>query len=206
MQGLDWSNDVNIRKQILGFYSKAKDFKRMSAFYATMAQTEIDANHDYSKASAFLNDGLKVLQKGGLEISPEYSDIEKRIECIRQFDSVKQMSPEDQVQACGGFLATEGVDDYIRRGDIYALMISAFLHLGNEGEAAQRVVEMGQHKIHVQSFIPGDILQRLTAVGQQMQQQQQQQEGSQEEVYMGANLSPGSHEIDEDIDEELSDS
>ena len=84
-------------------------------------------------------------------------------------DSVKQMAPGDQVSACQGFLSTEGVDDYIRRGDIFAVMIAAYLHLGgHEQEAASKVQEMAALKIKAQNFIPIEILGRLQQIAGQM--------------------------------------
>ena len=51
LQSLDWHADAKITKNILSYYNKAKDFKRMSAFYESIAQVEIDEYRDYEKAS-----------------------------------------------------------------------------------------------------------------------------------------------------------
>merc|ERR1712194_654716 len=134
LQGLDWGKDSALRKQILSFYSKARDYRKMAGFYSSMAQAEIDLPYSessttadigaqglaktfakYENAAVFFRDGVKVLQKGSLEASPEAQDLEKRLECIKQFDCLKTMATEDQIAACTGFLATPGVDDYLRK-------------------------------------------------------------------------------------------
>ena len=61
LQSLDWHSDAKITKNILSYYNKAKDYKRMSAFYESIAQVEIDEYRDYEKASLCLADALKIL-------------------------------------------------------------------------------------------------------------------------------------------------
>ena len=203
LQGLDWSGDGNLRKQILGFYSKAKDFKKMGAFYQSMAEHEIDVQHDYEKATNFLGEALKVLQKGQLELSPEHTEIERHMQVIDRFLQVRnQLSGEEQVQACQGFLGTEGVNQYVRHGDIYALMISGLMGLGAEEIAGQAVASMKENKIRPNDYLPGEIVERLEAVARN---QENFGHGGQSAHGSSPGIGSGMGEVDEDIDEEISD-
>ena len=67
LQSLDWHAKPELTKQILSFYSKAKDFRKMATFYEAIAQVEIDEYRDYEKAANCLKDALKVLQKAQME-------------------------------------------------------------------------------------------------------------------------------------------
>lgn len=51
LQTLDWRGDSGIMKNIITFYSKAKAFDSLSAFYEACAQVEIDEFRDYDKVT-----------------------------------------------------------------------------------------------------------------------------------------------------------
>merc|ERR1711937_371592 len=50
LQSLDWHNEPDIMKNIIQFYTKAKAYDKLAAFYDACAQVEIDENRDYDKA------------------------------------------------------------------------------------------------------------------------------------------------------------
>merc|ERR1719240_1167719 len=65
LQALDWRNDPEVTKNIIGFYTKAKDFASLASFYESCAQMEIDEFRDYEKALQAMRNAAKYLDKAG---------------------------------------------------------------------------------------------------------------------------------------------
>eukprot|EP00392_Amoebophrya_sp_AT5.2_P009189 g9217.t1 len=187
LQSLDWHSKPEMTKQILSFYSKAKDHRKMAGFYATIAMVEIDEYRDYEKAASCLRDALKVLHKAALELSDEYAATEKKLKFVEQFSALKTLKADQVVQACETFLQVPGIENFLRIGDVYAALIEA------------KVEEMKKAKIALGPYLDADVLARI-----------QREMGTtlvEEPVYenYATNWRPDDDEVDEEIDEEVDD-
>jgi len=73
LQTREWHNDVNLLKQIILFYEKAKGFEQLSQFYASCAHYEIDECREFEKALDALHEAqrclARMLQSGRAERS-----------------------------------------------------------------------------------------------------------------------------------------
>jgi len=63
LQTLPWHVDAEILKHILEFYTKAKAYEQLSAFYEACSSAEIDEFRNYEKAAAALREAAKVAAK-----------------------------------------------------------------------------------------------------------------------------------------------
>eukprot|EP00002_Diphylleia_rotans_P014154 TRINITY_DN2751_c0_g1_i8.p1 TRINITY_DN2751_c0_g1~~TRINITY_DN2751_c0_g1_i8.p1 ORF type:complete len:1267 (-),score=275.99 TRINITY_DN2751_c0_g1_i8:1005-4805(-) len=63
LQSLDWRNDPEIMKNIIGFYNKAKAMDSLANFYDACSQVEIDEYQNYEKALGALKEALKYMTK-----------------------------------------------------------------------------------------------------------------------------------------------
>ncbi|CAD7929934.1 unnamed protein product [Amoebophrya sp. A25] len=198
LQSLDWHSRPEITKQILSFYSKAKDYRKMSNFYTAIAMVEIDEYRDYEKAASCLKDALKVLHKANLELSEEYQTTEKKLKFVEQFSALKTLKPDQVVQACETFLEVPQIENYLRIGDVFAACIEAYVAQGLYQDAATKVEEMKLAKIQLGPYVDSDVLAKIqNEVGTLVE----------EPVYenYAANWKPSEDEVDEEIDEEISD-
>merc|ERR1719424_1089769 len=62
LQGMDW-HDPEIKKHIVQFYSKAKEYSMLGSFHEACSQVEIDEFRDYEKAAGNLEEALKFMKK-----------------------------------------------------------------------------------------------------------------------------------------------
>ena len=67
LQSADWSNNPDIMKNILTFYTRAKAFDRLANFYETCATLEIEEHKDYDRAVTALKDSIKFWIKANEE-------------------------------------------------------------------------------------------------------------------------------------------
>ncbi|CAD7923674.1 unnamed protein product [Amoebophrya sp. A120] len=198
MQSLDWHSRPEMTKQILSFYSKAKDYQKMSGFYATIAMVEIDEYRDYEKAASCLKDSLKVLQKANLELSEQYTVLEKKLKFVEQFAALKTLKADQVVQACETFLQVPEVENYLRVGDVYAALIEAYVAQGLYQDAFGKVEEMRRAKIALGPYVDAEVLQKIQAeMGTLVE----------EPVYenYASTWKPDGDEVDEEIDEDIDD-
>ncbi len=73
LQTLQWHGHVELTKNIVGFYTKAKAFDALAAFYEANATLEIEEGQHYEKAVACLKEAVKALER------TSNKDKEKRI-------------------------------------------------------------------------------------------------------------------------------
>lgn len=119
LQQMNWRESVEVMKAIINFYSKAKAFEQLAAFYDSCAQVcfgasnegsivlfhcvgfmilqvEIDEYRDYEKAIGALREALKYLARSGTRQAAEMVDtIEKRIALIEKFVQARRMMKSD---------------------------------------------------------------------------------------------------------------
>jgi len=144
LQSLDWVNDLEIRKNIMQFYSKAKAHDKLSAFYDAYAQVEIDECRDYETAGNLLREAQKCLLKavGGAEGDPRVNALREKIEAVDKFAGVRKMGKADpeNVAVCEKMLDVPDIEGSVRIGDIFAQLVEHYAEV-RDFETAHRTVE-----------------------------------------------------------------
>jgi len=146
LQSLDWHNDSEIMKNIIQFYSKAKAYDKLAAFYDACAQVEIDEYRDYEKAGGALREALKYLVKaagGNAENDTRVLSLQNRIATVDKFAGVRKLAktdPENMVAICEEMLQVPDVEASVRIGDIFAQLVEHYAEV-QDLETAYRTVE-----------------------------------------------------------------
>merc|ERR1719253_1397943 len=133
LQSLDW-HDPEIMKNILLFYSKAKEFEKLASFYEACASVEVDEFRDYEKASGALKEALKYLKKDtpGQPSQPQrLEDLQQRIKYIDKFAAARKKDGQAMIAACEELLKDPAVDGSVRVGDIFALLVEYYVSESN---------------------------------------------------------------------------
>jgi len=147
LQSLDWRSNNEIMKNIIQFYSKAKAYDKLAAFYDACAQVEIDEYRDYEKAGGAMQEAMRYMKKSigdGAEHDPRVQSLHQRIGLVEKFAGVRKLfstDPQEMVRVCEQLLATPDVEVAVRPGDIYAQLTEHYVR-SRQFEEAHRVVEL----------------------------------------------------------------
>ncbi|XP_018335270.1 intraflagellar transport protein 140 homolog [Agrilus planipennis] len=164
LQSLDWQNNPDILKNIITFYSKGKASDLLANFYVACAQVEIDEFQNYDKAFGALTEASRCLSK---TVSPKDLNqhrkameiVQKRMTDIKRFLDIKKMFENGDFQQgmtqCRQLLTTRDADleESVRRGDVYALMMQYNITNGNFIEAQELLNEL-QHILNMSNSLP----------------------------------------------------
>jgi len=127
LQTLDWHNDQAIMKNIIQYYVKASALNSLSGFYEACSQVEIDEYRDYEKAFSALKEALKYMIKAKIPDKEERMQaLQNRIFLVEKFVHARKLvkqDPEQMIKLCHSLLDTPDVEQGIRVGDVYALMV-----------------------------------------------------------------------------------
>ncbi|CAJ1392249.1 unnamed protein product [Effrenium voratum] len=170
LQSLDWHNDPEIMKNIIQFYSKAKAYDKLGAFYDACAQVEIDEYRDYDKAAGALKEALKYMTKAGGEGDERVVSLTSRIALVEQFANVRQLAksePDEMVALCERMVAMPDIDTAVRTGDIFANLVEHFSECGNYESAYRTVERMRERNIVLSPYLDRALLEQIySSVGQ----------------------------------------
>jgi len=173
LQSLDWQNDSEIMKNIIQFYSKAKAYDKLAAFYDACAQVEIDEYRDYDKATGALREALKYITKAagaGAEGDARVVSLQNRIAIVERFASVRKLAktePENMVSVCEEMLQTPDIESSVRVGDIYAQLVEHFAEVQDFENAHRSVERMRGSGIVLTPYIDHALLTSIySSVGQ----------------------------------------
>ncbi|KAF5285788.1 hypothetical protein FQA39_LY04249 [Lamprigera yunnana] len=153
LQSLEWQNKPDILRNIITFYSKGKALDLLANFYVACAQIEIDEFQNYEKAYGALTEASRCLAKiSNPQVQHEKASelVQKRMLVIKKFIDIKRLlergDSDNGITQCRQLLLTEGADleDSVRRGDIYALMIQHYVKCEKFIEAKQVLSELQQ--------------------------------------------------------------
>lgn len=210
LQQMNWRGSMEIMKAIITFYTKAKAFMQLSGFYDSCAQVEIDEYRDYDKAIGALNESLKYLSKDESRTARDMATfIEKRILLISKFVEAKasRRDPGKMVAICEALLQDPMIEDAIRSGDCYALLIEHSYSVGNYQDSYQYIKEMKEKNIQLQPYVDREILEAVyKAVGvpskassNETKKDDKYEQASREKVEEDRS----NYDIDEDIADEI---
>merc|ERR1712232_908307 len=173
LQSLDWHNEPEIMKNIIGFYSKAKAYDKLATFYDACAQIEIDEYRDYDKAAGALQESMKYIAKAvgpGSENDPRVMSMQNRIHIIQQFGAVRKAAksdPEQMVQTCLQMLDTPDIDSAVRIGDVFAELVQHYNEVQDYQQAFTMVERMRARGILLGPYLDRALLETIyRAVGQ----------------------------------------
>ena len=141
LQALDWHAEPEVMRSIITFYTKAKAFDALAAFYDACAQVEMDEYRDYEKALGALREAEKYALKaeaggagagGGKTGEGSASHVgllRQRIQLVDKFVGARTLSksdPNEMVRLCLALLEQPAVETAIRIGDCFALLVEHF--------------------------------------------------------------------------------
>lgn len=177
LQSLDWQNQPEILRNIITFYSKGKALDLLANFYVACAQVEIDEFQNYDKAYGALTEAARCLNK--IQSPKDLNQhqraveiVEQRISLVKKFIDVKRLFERGDFQAgmtqCKQLLMVGGKESEaaVRKGDIYALMISNCIRVKDFKEAKELVNDLKQHlsshgNIHISYYLSKDVIEAL---------------------------------------------
>ncbi|KAG2377637.1 hypothetical protein C9374_009153 [Naegleria lovaniensis] len=183
LQSLDWHNEPEIIKSIISFYTKAKAWKFLSSFFETCSQVEIDEYRDYEKALDALRESVKYLTKEikqNKKSNPNYDlrlkQLNQKIFYIEKFILAKSLmnlkTNEVQfVSICRELINNVNnleeesvieIDEAIRVGDVFAILIEYHLQTLNDPNAAYKLIlEMKQKDITLNYFLDEEMIKSI---------------------------------------------
>lgn len=149
LQSLDWRNDPEIMKNIIGFYTKGRALDLLAGFYEACAEVEIDDYQNYEKAYGALTEACKCLTKAkgrsGDEADSRILILTHKLGLIKRFIQARRMHEEDPVEAvrvCESLLEEKDLDPAVRIGDVYGFLVEYYCHHGNFQQAWSKVEEL----------------------------------------------------------------
>eukprot|EP01138_Halocafeteria_seosinensis_P001712 gb/GECG01001755.1/.p1 GENE.gb/GECG01001755.1/~~gb/GECG01001755.1/.p1 ORF type:complete len:1428 (+),score=214.78 gb/GECG01001755.1/:1-4284(+) len=181
LQGLNWSEEPEIVKNIISFYSKARAYEQLSNFFDACSSVEIDEYRNYSKALKALKEALKYANKMKSENKDSrVADLESRIDTVDEYVkavNAQSSDPDKMLQICERLLNKDELEEAVRAGDVYALMVAHHVQQGNMERAHETIKEMQQNSIPLEPFIESEYLQAVSeAVGEELRDEEDEDE------------------------------
>jgi intraflagellar transport protein 140 len=165
LQQMNWRESIDIMKAIIQFYTKAKAFEQLAGFYDSCAQVEIDEYRDYEKAIGALKEALKYLTKVETRSAMDMTNaIEKRIMLIEKFVQARRASkkePETMVAICEALLHEPLLEDAVRSGDCFAMLIEYYHQKGKLREAYTYLQDMEERRIPIHPYIDAVVIDEI---------------------------------------------
>ncbi|KAB0793767.1 hypothetical protein PPYR_13387 [Photinus pyralis] len=153
LQSLDWQNKPEVLRNIITFYSKGKAQDLLANFYVACAQIEIDEFQNYEKAYGALTEASRCLTKipnASVQHEKASEVVKKRMVAIKRFIDIRRLFErgdiDNAITQSRQFLVAGGPDleESVRRGDVYALMIHHYVKNQEFLEAKQVLTELRQ--------------------------------------------------------------
>ncbi|XP_069761379.1 intraflagellar transport protein 140 homolog isoform X2 [Narcine bancroftii] len=149
LQSLDWRKDPEIMKNIISFYTKGRALDLLAGFYDACAQVEIDEYQNYEKALGALTEAYKCLTKAKMrnqdEVEERLGQLQNKLTTVKKFVQIRRLHEEDPKEAlkqCEILLAEPKLDQAVRTGDVYALLVEHHARQGNFEVAYKYMEEM----------------------------------------------------------------
>ncbi|XP_065332097.1 intraflagellar transport protein 140 homolog [Cloeon dipterum] len=180
LQSLDWRNSPEIMKHIIAFYSKGKALDLLAEFYVACAQVEVDEFRDYEKALGAYVEASRCIARGmasnraseGVSVDDQKRrghELAKRLDLIKKYVEIKRLFERESESAQNlsrELLQVPQVEATVRKGDVYALMISHYLKGKNLNAAVKVLEEMKSAGINPTYYLDTEMLRALGVPGQ----------------------------------------
>lgn len=133
LQSLDWDVNEDLVKNIVSFYTKAKAFFALANFYELFANLEINEYRNYEKAIILYQESINAVEKMREDDEKKNEKIEKlngKIKITKTYLNLLTNAKDDEEEAlkvCNTLLNIVGIDDVIREGDIYSIMLEIYV-------------------------------------------------------------------------------
>jgi intraflagellar transport protein 140 len=164
LQSLDWHVE-DVMKNIILFYTKAKEFEKLGTFYEHCAQAEIDEYRDYEKAAGALKEALKYLKKETPNQPPvdpsRLDDIGQRIAYIEKFALARKKEGPQMMAACEELLGNPDSERGVRVGDIFALMVEYYYSQSQYVEAYESIERMVERRIILEPYLDRKMVEHI---------------------------------------------
>jgi len=162
-QSLPWHTDGGILRTIIDFYSKARSYESLSAFYESCAAVEIDEYRNYEKAGAALKEAGRQAGKIKDDALREArgASLASRIAAVDTFVAARRAAKSDtgeMVALCTQLLGTPDAEAAIRLGDVFALLIYCHAQARDWAAAAAALDGMRARGIAIDPFIERSIV------------------------------------------------
>ncbi|XP_048407747.2 intraflagellar transport protein 140 homolog isoform X1 [Stegostoma tigrinum] len=149
LQSLDWRKDPEIMKNIISFYTKGRALDLLAGFYDACAQVEIDEYQNYEKALGALTEAYKCLSKAKMrsqgELEERLGQLQNKLTMVKKFVQIRRLYEEDPKEAlkqCENLLGEPELDQTVRTGDVYALLVEHHAQQGSFEVAYKYMEEM----------------------------------------------------------------
>jgi len=188
MQNLNWHAKPDIMKKIILFYSKAKAYEKLSNFYNSCAQVEIDEYRDYVKALGALKEANKYISKSkkALDKESKVASLQRRIKHVESFVKAREImgfNPAEMVAICERLIAAPDVEQAVRVGDVFALLTEHYYAKDNMQEAMKIIKQMKARNIAIQPYLDAKIIRTICdATGNSMEDEKSGGRGIEDEI------------------------
>jgi len=198
LQGLEWQSDPEVTRNIISFYTKAKAFDKLSQFYDSCSQVEVDEYRDYDKAAGLLKEALKAFLRSlgidkdthmppGIEHDTRVVALQRRIQLVDKFASARRMmksDPQEMIKVCRALLGQTDLETAIRAGDVYAQLIEYYASVRKFDDAFELIEKMRGAKIALGPYVDRSLLEDVyRGVGQPLADLPEADEGIDEDIH-----------------------
>ncbi|KNC50874.1 Ift140 protein [Thecamonas trahens ATCC 50062] len=171
LQQADWHGDAEIRKGIITFYTKAKQYASLARFYDACARLEVDEYRNYEQATNALAEGIRIAEKATADASTPalkklLDNMQLRLMWIERFVHARSASdPNELLSGCRAILDAAAndpaVDDAVRTGDIYEVLIQLAVHDNDMAQAYRLIQIMLERGIDVRLYLERNVVERV---------------------------------------------
>uniref|UniRef100_A0A7E4V608 TPR_REGION domain-containing protein n=1 Tax=Panagrellus redivivus TaxID=6233 RepID=A0A7E4V608_PANRE len=172
LQTLAWHDDVDVMKNIETFYIKGEALDSLASFYKACAALEIEEFRDYEKGMRAMEASLKAInnkitKEGGEQKSLNFrEEVTEIMKNIQRFLRAKELYKTDVGEALREFqalLEVPGIEESVRRGDLYAILIMHNAKRQNFDKAYQIMQECLSKKprIDIRKFMNTELLDQI---------------------------------------------
>ncbi|PRP89671.1 intraflagellar transport protein [Planoprotostelium fungivorum] len=162
LQSLEWRSQPEIMKSIITFYTKAKSPDSLALFFVACAQVEIDDFKNYEKALGALNEAGKYMSKSKIPTKEaKLQMIKRKAGAVENFLNVRSMfrtNPDDAMLAASNMCEVEQLEDIVRLGDVYAMLIEYLCSQDQLDPCMEVIARMKQQKISMFRYLNKDMV------------------------------------------------
>ena len=170
LQAGDWKSEPERMREILSFYTKGGAPELLAGFYCACADVEIDDYRDYEKGLAALQEAVRCLAKAA-DSAKDAIQVQERIQALNRSSiliknflnirSVYESDPAEAVTQLTALAAEHNVNEAVRLGDIYAVLVIHNVKKDNYKKAHSYVEELRKklgRSVDLSRFIKPQIL------------------------------------------------